>query len=163
MNPRRPDTADDLLLAALAGLTPAVAPPPERALALRERLLVAAARPRTVVLRANEGEWAPFVPGIRIKTLRRDEAEGTQTSLWRIAPGAVIPPHPHASEEECLVLSGSVVHDGVEYHTGDYLLAAPGERHQAFTSPGGALLMIRGEFLPDPARVRALLENPPQG
>ena len=25
------------------------------------------------------------------------------------------------------------------------------------------LLMIRGEFLPDPARVRALLENPPQG
>ena len=158
----RPDFDDKTLLAAaLAGLLPDDPPVSARASALRARILDTARRSRTQVVRAEEGEWTPFLPGIHIKTLRRDPHSRTQTSLWRIEAGAVIPPHPHASEEECLVLWGSVVHDGVEYHTGDYLLAAPGERHQAFTSPGGALLMIRGEFLPDPARVRALLENPP--
>ena len=158
----RPEIDDKTLLAAaLAGLLPDDPPASARADALRARILDTARRSRTQVVRAGEGEWTPFVPGIHIKTLRRDPHSRTQTSLWRIEAGAVIPPHPHASEEECLVLWGSVVHDGVEYHTGDYLLAAPGERHQAFTSPGGALLMIRGEFLPDPARVRALLENPP--
>ena len=159
---RRPDIDDTTLLAAaLAGMLPDDPPGSARAGALRTQILEAARRSRTQVVRAGQGEWTPFVPGIHIKTLRRDPHSSTQTSLWRIEPGAVIPPHPHASEEECLVLSGSVVHDGVEYHTGDYLLAAPGERHKAFTSPDGALLMIRGELLPDPARVRALLENPP--
>lgn len=158
----RPDIDDKTLLAAaLAGLLPDEAPDPARAGALRARILDTARRSRTQVVRADEGEWTPFVPGIRIKTLRRDPHSRTQTSLWQIEPGAVIPPHPHTSEEECLVLSGSVVHDGVEYRAGDYLLAAPGERHKAFTSPGGALLMIRGELLPDPARVRALLQDPP--
>jgi anti-sigma factor ChrR (cupin superfamily) len=142
MSTRRPDP-NDLLLAALAGVLPAEAPPPARAGALRDRILAAAARPRTTVVRADEGEWVPFVPGIRIKTLRRDEADGTQTSLWRIEPGAQVPPHPHTREEECLVLEGSVVHDGVEYFAGDFLLAPPGERHQPFLAPRGALLMIR--------------------
>jgi anti-sigma factor ChrR (cupin superfamily) len=151
MSTRRP--VDDLLLAALAGLTPAEAPPPARAAALRERLLAAAARPRTVVLRADEGEWVPFVPGIRIKTLRRDEADGTQTSLWRIDPGAQVPPHPHTREEECLVLEGSVVHDGVEYFAGDFLLAPPGEPNNPSRAPRGALLMIRSELIPDPSRL----------
>jgi anti-sigma factor ChrR (cupin superfamily) len=149
MSTRRPDP-NDLLLAALAGVLPPEAPPSARAGALRERILAAAARPRTTVVRADEGEWVPFVPGIRIKTLRRDEADGTQTSLWRIEPGAQVPPHPHTREEECLVLEGSVIHDGVEYFAGDFLLAPPGERHQPFLAPRGALLMIRSELIPDP-------------
>ena len=159
---RRPDIDDTTLLAAaLAGMLPDDPPDSARAASLRARILDSARRSRTQVVRADEGDWTPFLPGIHIKTLRRDPHSRTQTSLWRIDPGAIIPPHPHSSEEECLVLSGSVVHDGVQYRTGDYLLAAPGERHKTFTSPDGALLMIRGELLPDPARVRALLENPP--
>ncbi|GAB2656673.1 cupin domain-containing protein [Arenimonas aestuarii] len=158
----RPDIDDTTLLAAaLAGMLPDDPPEPARAASLRARILDSARRSRTQVVRADEGDWTPFLPGIHIKTLRRDAHTCTQTSLWRIDPGAVIPPHPHTSEEECLVLSGSVVHDSIEYCAGDYLLAAPGERHQAFTSPAGALLLIRGELLPDPARVRALLETPP--
>lgn len=156
---RRKPPLDDLRLAALAGLLPPVAPAPEVATRLRGRVLAEAASPRTRVLRAQEGEWRPLVPGILIKTLRRDEAEGTQTSLWRIAPGASVPPHPHSREEECLVLEGSVVHRGIEYFPGDFLLAAPGERHAPFTSPRGALLMIRSELVPDPARLRALAER----
>ena len=148
MTARRP-TPPDLLLAALAGVTPAQAPPRANAQALRERILAAASRPRTQVVRAHEGEWVPFVPGIRIKTLRRDEADGTQTSLWRIEPGAQVPPHPHTREEECLVLEGSVIHDDIEYFPGDFLLAPPGERHKPFLAPRGALLMIRSELIPD--------------
>lgn len=156
----RPEDKDaDLLAAALAGLLRDAALAPSVAADLRGRILAAAGRSRTQVVRAEEGEWMDFVPGIRIKSLRKDMHTRTETSLWRLAPGAVIPPHPHASEEECLVLEGAIIHDGVEYRAGDYLLADAVERHKAFTSPGGALLMIRGELLPDPARVRALLEK----
>jgi anti-sigma factor ChrR (cupin superfamily) len=155
MSTRKPPS-DDLLLAALAGLVPAQAPAPEAASALRARILADARRMRTKVVRADEGEWKPFVPGIRIKTLRRDAAEGTQTSLWRIEPGAAVPPHPHTREEECLVLEGSVIHDGVEYFPGDFLLAPPGERHHPFEAPNGALLMIRSELIPDPEQLRKL-------
>lgn len=155
MNTRKPPH-DDLLLAALAGLVPAQAPAPEAASALRARILADARRMRTKVVRADEGEWKPFVPGIRIKTLRRDEAAGTQTSLWRIESGAAVPPHPHTREEECLVLEGSVFHDGVEYFPGDFLLAPPGERHKSFEAPNGALLMIRSELIPDPDALRRL-------
>lgn len=160
----RPDDNDaDLLAAALAGLLRDAPPEPSVATALRGRILAAAGRSRTQVVRADEGDWLEFLPGIRIKSLRRDEHAQTQTSLWRLEAGAVIPPHPHVSEEECLVLEGTIVHDGVEYHAGDYLLADRVERHKAFTSPAGALLMIRGELLPDPARIRALLDKPPGG
>jgi anti-sigma factor ChrR (cupin superfamily) len=162
MSTRKPPH-DDLLLAALAGLVPAQAPAPEAASALRARILADARRMRTKVVRADEGEWKPFVPGIRIKTLRRDEAEGTQTSLWRIEPGAAVPPHPHTREEECLVLEGSVFHDGVEYFPGDFLLAPPGERHKPFEAPNGALLMIRSELIPDPERLRKLLDPDSDG
>lgn len=146
---------DEWLLAALAGLLPEQRPADEAG--LRERILARATGPRTRVLRADEGEWVPFFPGIRIKTLRRDERAGTQTTLWRLAPGAVVPPHPHHHEEECLVIEGSVVHRGEEFVAGDYLLAPEGERHQPFVSPNGALLLIRSELLPDPERLRALL------
>lgn len=151
---------DDLLLAALAGLVPQQAPAADASAALRGRILAQARLMRTQVIRADEGEWVPFVPGIRIKTLRRNEAEGTQTSLWRLDPGAIVPPHPHTREEECMVMEGSVVHDDVEYFAGDFLLAPVGERHKPFVAPRGALLLIRSELLPDPEKLRKLaLEN----
>lgn len=156
-----PDAKDEALLAAaLAGLLPPERPAPETAGALRDRVLAAAREGRTQVVRADEGEWQAFVPGIRVKLLRQDPRSRTQTSLWRIDPGAMIPPHSHVAEEECLVLEGAIVHDGIRYAAGDFLLAAPGARHHAFTSPEGALLLIRGESLPDPARVRAALGTP---
>ena len=157
MTPRKPPL-DDLLLAALAGLLPEQAPAAEASAALRGRILAQARQMRTQVIRADEGEWVPFVPGIRIKTLRRNEAEGTQTSLWRIEPGASVPPHPHTREEECMVMEGSVVHDGVEYFPGDFLLAPVGERHKPFLAPRGALLLIRSELIPDPEKLRKLAE-----
>lgn len=157
MTSRQPHI-DDTLLAALAGLVPEQLPAPEASASLRASILAQARRMRTQVIRADEGEWVPFVPGIRIKTLRRNEAEGTQTSLWRIEPGACVPPHPHTHEEECMVMEGSVVHDDVEYFPGDFLLAPVGERHKPFFAPKGALLLIRSELIPDPEKLRRLAE-----
>ena len=147
---------DASVFAALAQALAPREPAADSRLRMRQRILADAARPRTQVLRAAEGEWKPLVPGIAIKTLRRDERAGTQTSLWRIEPGAAVPPHPHTREEECLVLEGSVIHDGSEYFPGDFLLAPRGERHKAFLAPRGALLLIRSELIPDPAKLAAL-------
>lgn len=139
---------DDVLVAALAGLLPEIHPPQARARAQRARLVAAAAGQGPRLLRAGEGAWRPFLPGIALRILHVDEAAGTQTALWRLAPGAIVPPHPHAHEEECLVLEGSVVQEGEEFAAGDFLVVPAGQWHPAFRSPGGALLMIRGERIP---------------
>ena len=81
-----------------------------------------------------------------MQPLRVDRATRTQTSLWRLEPGATIPPHDHSGEEECLVLEGSVDFEGRLYGAGDYLLAPPGLHHTEFVSPDGAVLMIRSEL-----------------
>jgi anti-sigma factor ChrR (cupin superfamily) len=120
----------------------------ERREALRAQLLQRCAVPTTAVLRAEEGEWVPTFEGIKVKTLRLDPVARTQTTLWRIEPGARVPRHPHSQSEECLVLEGSILHQGVEYRAGDFLLAPPGSRHAPFDSPRGALLLIRGEPVP---------------
>jgi anti-sigma factor ChrR (cupin superfamily) len=149
------DSPDDILLAALAGLLPAQEPAAPVRLALRERILAQATRPKGMtVLRADQGEWRPILPGIRIKSLRK--GDGTETTLWRIEAGAVVPAHPHRHQEECLVLEGSVVQDGVEYFAGDFLLAEAGLPHDEFHSPRGALLMIRSEPVPDPGVLASL-------
>ena len=148
-------TPDDLLLAALAGLVPEQLPEASVRQRLRERILAQVSHPAAMsVVRANEGDWRAILPGIRIKSLRK--GEGTETTLWRIDAGAVLPAHPHTQQEECLVLEGSVLHGGVEYFAGDYLLAEPGLMHAEFTTTIGALLLIRSEPVPDPRTLKSL-------
>lgn len=129
----------------LDGLAPCA--PPRRD-ALRERVLRGATKPAVepVIVRADVGEWRPFIPGVKLKLLRLDRAARTQTSLWRLEAGAALPPHDHRGEEECLILEGSVLYERREYVAGDYLLAPPGLHHPEFVSPRGALLLIRGEL-----------------
>ena len=81
------------------------------------------------VVRADAGIWSQVLPGISIKRLRADAATRSETNLWRLGPGAVIPEHQHADDEECLVVEGSIIQDGIEYHAGDYLHASAGSRH----------------------------------
>ena len=123
-----------------------VALAPARNAALRARVLAIAAPPQPVIVRAGERPWLSFLPGVKLLPLRVDRAARTQTSLWRLEPGATIPPHDHSGEEECLVLEGSVDFEGKLYVAGDYLLAPPGLHHTEFVSPGGAVLMIRAEL-----------------
>ena len=145
----RPD--DAVLLAALAGLLPEQSPDEDIRLRLRASILAqarAASGATVHAQRLSEGDWQALLPGVTVKTLRRDER--TQTTLWRVQPGATVPGHVHSHEEECLVLEGSIVHAGIEYFPGDFLLAHPGERHRVFESPRGAVFMIRGEPVPTP-------------
>lgn len=138
-----------LLLAALAGLAPERHPDPATRERMRAAILDRANASTIHVTRRNGGDWTPLLPGVEVKTLRKDIAAGTQTTLWRVQPGARVPGHPHSREEECLIVEGSIVHDGVEYVAGDFLFAYPGESHKVFESPRGALFLIRGELMPD--------------
>jgi anti-sigma factor ChrR (cupin superfamily) len=135
---------DATLLAALAGHLPERPPSPETAARIKSLLMQRLAEPPQRVLRASEGEWEVIRPGIEIKRLRRDEQ--SETTLWRMAPGAELPAHAHHMDEECLVLEGSLVQGGDEFFPGDFVLALAGRDHAAFTSPRGALFLIRGEL-----------------
>lgn len=134
----------DALLAAIDG--PALAP--RRMAKLRARVLDASGQPPVAIFRLEDDAFRPLFPGVRIRPLRMDQVGNTQTSLWRLEPGAVIPSHDHLGEEECLVMEGSIIWNDSEYTAGDFLLARPGAHHEPFVSPHGALLMIRSELTP---------------
>ncbi|HEX4050823.1 MAG TPA: cupin domain-containing protein [Steroidobacteraceae bacterium] len=104
----------------------------------------------TDVVRQADGKWRALLQGVEVKILHVDRGGGTQTALWRLMPGARIPPHSHLKEEECLVLEGSVVNEDISYLKGDYLYTDAGSEHSEFVSPYGALLLVRNELLPSP-------------
>lgn len=139
--------AVDILLASHAGLIPALAPDKTA----HERILLAIEagikQPEMQVIRQNEGQWHAVFPGVSIKVLRQNDAQQSQTTLWRLQPGAKVPRHQHRQDEECLVLEGSILHAGTEYFPGDYLLSPVGMPHDEFHAPHGALFLIRGEHL----------------
>ena len=112
---------------------------------LRARVLERAAGIQ--VVRAQSGTWVKVLPGISIKRLRADAAQSSETNLWRLDAGAVIPEHAHHDDEECLIVEGSIIQDDIEYHAGDYLFARAGSRHVPLRSPHGALLLIRSQTL----------------
>jgi anti-sigma factor ChrR (cupin superfamily) len=143
------ETLDKAVLAMLSDAVAPVKPADEVAMRMRTRVLDTATPITTTVVRATDGEWKKLLPGITIKTLHTNVEHGTQTSLWRLQPGARVPPHPHSKDEECMVLEGFIVHDGNIYTQGDFLVAKPGVRHKDFLAPEGALLMIRGERIPN--------------
>jgi anti-sigma factor ChrR (cupin superfamily) len=124
----------------------AAAPMPD---AVRERLRMRV-RERASgirVVRADAGQWMPVLPGIAIKRLRSDLERRSETNLWRLDAGATIPAHDHHDDEECLVLEGSIIQDGIEYRAGDYLHARAGSRHVPLRTPHGAMLLIRSQAL----------------
>lgn len=118
--------------------------------ALRARVLAHCMPKPGLFIPLSEGEFEPFLPGIQVKTLRRDAQ--TETTLWRLAPGAVIPGHGHSAEEECVVVTGEIQYAGQSLRTGDYLRAVAGDIQSSIVSPTGALLLIRAELRPTLAR-----------
>jgi len=154
-------TLDETTVSKLSDAVAPVTPPDSIVARMRKHVMENATALETVVVRAEAGEWRKMLPGITIKTLHVDVKNGTQTSLWRLEAGARVPPHPHTKEEECLVLEGSIIHDGITYRQGDFLLAMPGVRHRDFIAPeGGALLMIRGERIPNKLLLNAAMLLP---
>lgn len=140
--PSKP-TLDSDIVDALAAASP-VEPTPDAAARMRERLFrrVHETRADYRFVHSHEGEWQRLKRGVEIKLLREDSE--SRSYLLRLAPGARVPPHVHAVDEECLVLEGTAIVNGVTCGTGDYHLAARGTPHDWLTSPQGCLLFIRG-------------------
>ena len=111
---------------------------------LRARVLANASERPKHLLQAEEGEFVRVLSGVYVKQLRAD-AE-TETGLWRLEPGAIIPDHGHRHEEECLVVSGSISYAGRTLVGGDFLGAAKNEHQGVITTATGAVLLIRGEL-----------------
>lgn len=142
-----PGEAESLIEAAalLAYAVPQVDPPPS----LRDRVMAcveptpAEPLPGVHVLRAGEGKWrsTPY-PGVTYKLLDYDKRRSMATSLLKLEPGAVYPPHRHSEAEQCLVIEGEARIGGVTIRQGDYERADEDTRHGAIETSTGCLLLI---------------------
>lgn len=142
--PRPSKTSLALTFDAIARALRPVAWPAAREAALKERLLSRVAgdarRPPLSTLRAHEGAWQGFAPGIEVKVLH--ETADMVSALVRMAPGASTPAHEHAADEECLVLEGEIYFDDVRARAGDFHLAPKGSWHTMRTDTG-VLMHVR--------------------
>jgi anti-sigma factor ChrR (cupin superfamily) len=97
------------------------------------------------VLRRANKKWTPTpFTGVEYMLLSVDQQSSMMTTLLRIAPGAVYPPHHHTAREQCWVLEGDVRHtdDSLVAHAGDFFVASADSDHIGITSRAGCLLLI---------------------
>lgn len=105
------------------------------------------------VLKNGQGKWRKHTaPGIEFQILSLDPATDALTSLVRLAPGAKLPRHRHAREEQCWVLEGDVrqTDDSIRMQAGDFFRAMPGTTHDPITTDHGCLLLIIGAAHDEP-------------
>lgn len=148
INPHPGNTAEaDALNSRIAQALAPVTVPAAQAVTLRERLrsriAQSAARHRGLnTFRTGDAQWTRLAKGVRAHVLH--DAGSSRSALVEFAPGAQLPGHRHAENEECVVLQGSV-HAG-DAHVGvhDYHLAPAGSRHGSIRSQEGALIFLRG-------------------
>ena len=147
-------TLDDALIGAIGASLAPVEPLAGRRSALRARIRARASgspplsrpasapAPDSVTIRARDGGWIDFAPGLHCKLLFTDGR--AETYLARIDPGTVVPPHQHPGIEECFVLEGRMdFSDGSYLDAGDYQAYFAGTSHGEMRSPCGALVFLR--------------------
>ena len=100
----------------------------------------------TRTLRANEGAWLEFAPGVTIKLLRTDVENDRMTALIRMQAGSVLPGHNHQQTEECLVLEGTLFIGAHRLDAGDLHVAPAGTDHAPVSSRAGALMLIHARL-----------------
>lgn len=134
---------DETILLALAESVRGPAPRPEVKQQLLARLS-AEALPRGFSLRrAADDDWMPHpVPGIRMKVLSVNRHSGYATLLLDVAAGTRFPAHDHDGDEECYVLSGSVMTVGRRLGPGDFIHADAGTHHEALWTDEGARVLL---------------------
>lgn len=126
---------------------------PAQARAIRRRLMerVADADQSHLTIDGAEGQWQPFLDGVTIKVLY--ERDGVLSYLLRLEPGAMLPPHRHPQDEECIVLEGRLrVGSQIELGRGGYHLAHGGALHARITTDTGATIFLRGA-IPDASQL----------
>ncbi|MDR4494713.1 MAG: cupin domain-containing protein [Nitrospirales bacterium] len=99
--------------------------------------------------------WKEILPGILLKPLFLDKAQGRMTALARMAPNSRYAPHQHTAPEEFYVLEGTCFIGGQLLYEGDYHRAEVGTvHHETSTEDGCLMLMIfspKNEILKAPA------------
>ena len=93
-------------------------------------------------LRASEGIWRQFVPGVFIKMLFRDRSRDTVTTLVRLAPGGRLPRHRHPQAEESFIIAGSCSINGETFSAGDYRRAPHGTVDDEVTTDDGVTFLM---------------------
>jgi quercetin dioxygenase-like cupin family protein len=90
--------------------------------------------------------WYPSSAGVDALPLRGNS--DVVSMLVRFAPGASVPDHAHALDEDCLVLQGEMFLGDILLRTGDYQLAPAGGSHFGETSDVGVLFFFHGALDP---------------
>jgi anti-sigma factor ChrR (cupin superfamily) len=124
-------------------MLPLAAPEATPSAGLRQRILesVGDKKPRKPVgslVRPDDTPWVSSdVPGVETRMLH-----GNKTMLVRMAAGTVLPEHPHAHAEQCLVLEGSIRSEKITAYAGDFTYMPAGSIHPPLYSDTGCLLLI---------------------
>jgi hypothetical protein len=120
---------------------------------------LAAGRAR-LVLHARR-RWSEVSPGVEALALWGDRE--VVSMLVRFAPGASVPDHHHALDEDCLVLDGEMFLGDILLRAGDYQLAPAGGGHWGETSDVGVLFFFHGALDPVLTRDSAGASRSPSG
>jgi quercetin dioxygenase-like cupin family protein len=155
-HPDDPVEFDDVVTVALATLVSGAEPRPIVKERLMSRIAEEAATPAGFAFRfaADDDDWLPHpVPGIRMKVLALNRRNGYTALLLDVKPGTRFPAHHHDGDEECYVISGSVMTLGRRLGPGDFLHADAGTDHAGlWTDEGARVLLVipPDEDLPSP-------------
>ena len=97
-----------------------------------------------IYIRASEGRWSEFSPGVMVKVLYTDPTTKRSTALVRMAPGTRLPQHQHLAVEELFVLQGDChIAPGQVLQAGDYFRAEANSVHgMTFTEAGTTFLTL---------------------
>ena len=135
---------DELVAVALAELASGPAPPPGVKARLMSQIAGDSALPAgfsSCMIRDND--WVPHpVPGIRMKVLSVNKRSGYATLLLDVQPGTRFPSHHHDGDEECYVVSGSVITLGRRLGPGDFVHADAGTDHGELWTDEGAMVLL---------------------
>ena len=97
---------------------------------------------RVRLVQRDSRRWAPVSPGVDAFPLWGDRE--VVSMLVRFAPGASVPDHHHALEEDCYVLDGEMFLGDILLRAGDYQYAPAGGGHWGETSDVGVLFFFHG-------------------
>ena len=98
---------------------------------------------RPFTIPAGDADWREVGDGVSIKPLWQMDRSISQ--LLRLAPGARVPAHLHAADEECLMLSGEAFFGDILLRAGEYQMTPQGVAHGEAYSDVGALLYVHGD------------------
>lgn len=103
-------------------------------------------RDTALTIRSADGDWQTILEGVEKKTLLRDEEEGVESYLLRVAPNTKFPAHGHARIEECYVIEGEFFYGDLRLRAGDFQAVPPGYDHVEAYTEIGTTVFLRGEI-----------------